>query len=101
MAAGEKLSPGLGAAYINRLVEHGRLAFREDFRLLIVNAMQDGYLWFTEPLTPAERQAWLLSAEADQQVAEKIQDPEASVRAEAVELAQEITEARNGNTANA
>lgn len=98
MVAGEARNPGLGAAYINNLVAEGRAAFREHFRLLMVNAMQDGYLWFTEPLTPAERQSWLLSAEADQQVAEQIQDPDASVRAQAVELTQEITEARNGQS---
>ncbi len=97
----ELLSPGLGAEYINEMVVHFRRSFKDAFRLYMKNMMQNGYMWFTEPMTPQERQAYLLSGDADAEMQEKIADPNPNVRAKGVELAMEITEARNGNAPNA
>ncbi len=74
MASADLLTPGLGAEYINDLVRYGRDVFKEHLRLLLVNAMQDGYLMFTEPPSPEERKRFLQSPEADQRAAMMIQD---------------------------
>jgi len=92
----EPTDPRLGAKRLNELIEYGQQRQRELLRLIFKNYMQDGYMPLTKPLTGQERQAWLQTEQAARQALEMLQDQDPAVRAQGLELAAEIQEARSG-----
>jgi hypothetical protein len=98
----EPQSPFLSATYINELVRHGDAIFREEFRSYMVQFMQEGHPPFTEPLSPADEEAYLKSAEAVQTAQQLMGSQEESDRARGLELALQIQAVRrNGNSQTA
>ena len=92
----------LGAKHLNDLVAFGLQRYKESFTRNIKNAMQSGYLPFTQPLKGQERQDFLLSQQASQQALQMMLNPEsdAAEREQGVQLLRDIQEARNGQPAN-
>ena len=93
----------LGAKHLNDLVAFGLQRYKESFTRNIKNAMQSGYLPFTQPLKGQERRDYLLSQEASQQALQMMLNPEsdAAEREQGVQLLRDIQEARNGQPENA
>lgn len=90
----------IGAPHLNELVIFGLRRFQESYRRNIKNAMQSGYLAFTQPAKGKERLEFLRSPKAAQQALQMMLDPtaDAAARGQGVELLREIMEARNGRS---